>query len=137
MCDRIVCDTCRVSSLMVVSSTHAAHGEVSLGQEFVEYVLMIHVSSWYGTQKLESGVVNSVMRTHQFPAFILIQTTTKESLLSQSKSKSKVKSQKDLEWLYSAVVPPTTTTHPHKLFSATRHPIELKFSQQTHLTKTK
>ena len=28
-----------------------------------------------------------------------------------------------------------TTTH-HKLFSATRHPIELKFSQKTHLTKT-
>ena len=27
--------------------------------------------------------------------------------------------------------------HPHKLFSATRHAIELKFSQKTHLTKTK
>ena len=38
-----------------------------------------------------------------------------------------VKSQKDFEWLYSAVPPPTT--HPHKLFSATRHAIELKFSQ--------
>ena len=39
--------------------------------------------------------------------------------------KSKVKSQKDLEWLYFCCC----TTHPQKLFSATKHPIELKFSQ--------
>ena len=28
------------------------------------------------------------------------------------------------------------SAHPHKLFSTTRHPIELKFSQYIHLTKT-
>ena len=51
--------------------------------------------------------------------------------LSQSKSKSKVQSRKDLEWLYSAVPPPTTTTH--KNFSL--HPnIQLSSNFHSRLT---
>ena len=47
--------------------------------------------------------------THQSQHWI------KKLLQSKSKSKSKVKSQKDFEWLYSAVVPPTH--HHHTNFS--------------------
>ena len=65
------------------------------------------------------------------PSFLMSSFPSLKLSQSKSKSKSKVRVQSLRTWSDSILLchPPTTHHPPQKLFSATRHPIELKFSQ--------